>query len=230
MTMVVDFRPADSPLIQTIWRARSEHAGGFVSIAASHWELVVVRPAGAAPTIVLRGPETRATPLTYPADVAWCGIRFRIGALLPRLPAAALVDRALDLPVAGNQAFRLHGAAWPLPTFEDADAFIDRLVRNGLLVFDPVVAAAAAGVRPNLSARSVERRFRQVTGLTQGTVRQIDRARRAMDLLQRGTPILDVVHEAGYYDQPHLTRSLKRWLGRTPLEIAGARPVAEPSF
>jgi len=31
--------------------------------------------------------------------------------------------------------------------------------------------------------------------------------------------ILDVVHEAGYFDQPHLTRSLKYRVGETPAEI-----------
>jgi AraC-like DNA-binding protein len=57
--------------------------------------------------------------------------------------------------------------------------------------------------------------------LTQSTIRQIERAKSAMDQLKRGVPILDVVHESGYYDQPHLTRSLKRWFGETPAEIAG---------
>jgi AraC-like DNA-binding protein len=32
--------------------------------------------------------------------------------------------------------------------------------------------------------------------------------------------ILDAVHEAGYFDQAHLTRSLKRLIGQTPGQIA----------
>ena len=103
-------------------------------------------------------------------------------------------------------------------------------MRDGLLVRDPVVAGAVQGGLPDVSERSVQRRFVQVTGLTRSTVRQIDRARHAMALLQRGVPILDVVHEAGYYDQPHLTRALKRWLGQTPARIAGAHPVSDLSF
>ena len=31
--------------------------------------------------------------------------------------------------------------------------------------------------------------------------------------------IADVTHEAGYFDQPHLTRSLRRLIGQTPLEL-----------
>ena len=32
-------------------------------------------------------------------------------------------------------------------------------------------------------------------------------------------PIAEVVHDAGYYDQAHLTRSLKRLIGLTPGQI-----------
>jgi hypothetical protein len=38
-------------------------------------------------------------------------------------------------------------------------------------------------------------------------------------MLRQGLPILDTVEEAGYFDQPHLTRSLKQFVGRTPAEI-----------
>ena len=31
--------------------------------------------------------------------------------------------------------------------------------------------------------------------------------------------ILDTVHEAGYYDQAHLTKSLKYLIGQTPVQI-----------
>jgi methylphosphotriester-DNA--protein-cysteine methyltransferase len=62
----------------------------------------------------------------------------------------------------------------------------------------------------------------RITGLTRGAIYQIERARRAVILLQGGTPILDVVYETGYYDQAHLTRSLQRFIGQTPARIAQA--------
>jgi AraC-like DNA-binding protein len=71
-----------------------------------------------------------------------------------------------------------------------------------------------------LSARSVERRVARATGLTRGTIRQIRRAERALDLLGQGLPPLEVARRAGYVDQPHLTRSLKRFVGQTPSQIA----------
>ena len=53
-------------------------------------------------------------------------------------------------------------------------------------------------------------------------IRQIQRVERAVDLLTRGVPALDVVRLAGFADQPHLARSLKRFVGQTPSQIAVA--------
>ena len=57
------------------------------------------------------------------------------------------------------------------------------------------------------------------TGLSQSSIRQIERAKQAAILLRQGIPISDTVHEVGYFDQPHLTRSFKKWIGHTPAQI-----------
>jgi AraC-like DNA-binding protein len=57
--------------------------------------------------------------------------------------------------------------------------------------------------------------------LTRGTIRQVRRAERAVELLDRGVPALEVTRRAGYADQPHLTRSLKRFVGQTPSTSTG---------
>ena len=85
----------------------------------------------------------------------------------------------------------------------------------------PVVDAVLHGQVNARSLRTAQRHFVRTTGLTHGAVRRIERARYATNLLQQGVPILDALHEAGYIDPPHLTRSLKRLLGQTPAEIAG---------
>jgi AraC-like DNA-binding protein len=107
-------------------------------------------------------------------------------------------------------------------------------VRAGLLVHDPVAAAAvhdaAAGAGAGdgegevdgLSTRSVERRVARATGLTRGTIRQIARAERAAELLGAGVAALEVVRRLEFADQPHLTRSLRRFVGLTPSQIAPA--------
>ena len=224
MSMVVEARPSDASCVTEIWRARSEHAGSFISIASSHWEMVVTRRPNGTAVLTVRGPETTATPLSYPEGVEWLGIRFKLGSFVPLLPVSALIDHAVNLPCAGDGSFWLHDGAWELPAYETADSFVERLVRNGLLVREPVVEAALQGRPADVSARSVQRHFARAVGLSHSTIRQIERARYALELLQHGASILDTVHEAGYYDQPHLNRALKRWLGQTPTQIMG-RPA-----
>jgi len=73
-----------------------------------------------------------------------------------------------------------------------------------------------------LSDRSVQRRVSRATGLTPGGIRQIRRAEHALAMLVRGVSKVDVVHEAGFADQAHLTRSLKRFVGQTPSQITAA--------
>lgn len=105
------------------------------------------------------------------------------------------------------------------PNYDNADTFVDRLVRDGLLTNDPTVTAIQQGLSPKMSLRSVQYRFQLSTGLSHRTIRQIERARYAAALLKQGVSIFDAVYEAGYSDQAHLTRSLKHFIGHTPTEI-----------
>ena len=224
MTFLFEERPSDSAFVETIWRAQSERVGSFISLAASHWEMVVTRYRGKT-IFTVRGPETKATPLHYQrCGVEWLGIRFKVGTFLPDLPPGKLLDRRdANLPQATSRSFWFQGSAWELPTFENADTFVEWLVREGLLVRDPIVEAVLRGHPQALSPRAIQYRFLQVTGLSHRTIQQIERARQAKALLEQGVSIPDTVHEAGYFDQSHLTNSLKRFLGQTPTQIARVR-------
>lgn len=212
-------RPSDSALVERIWRCHSERAGTFLSVAASHCEMVLTRHLGTT-TVTLRGPETRATAIDCPAGAEWLGIRFSPGTFLPHYPAAALIDRRdVTLPGLTRRSFWLHGSAWEHPDFENAEVFVSRLLRAGVLARDSAVSAALRGEWQALSRRSTQRHFLQATGMTHRAYRQIERARYATVLLTRGVSILDTVHEAGYYDQAHLTRWLRRLIGDTPARL-----------
>ncbi len=229
MIFTFDERPSDSSFVERIWRTQSERAGSFSSVAMSHWEMVVTRHNGNT-ILTVRGPESKATRLHCPADGEWLGIRFKLGTFMPHLPASNLVDGAVNLPDAASQSFRLNGSAWQFPNYDNADTFVDRLVRDGLLVREPVVEAALQGELKDLSLRTAQRHFLRTTGLTQSAVRQIERARYATILLQQGVSILDAVYEAGYFDQPHLTRSLKYFIGQTPTQIMDRSRSEQLSF
>jgi hypothetical protein len=212
-------RSSRSPMIEQTWQTRSEPEESFISVAVSHWEMVVTRQQGTA-RLTVRGPETRATTAPIPQDAEFFGIQFSLGTFMPGLPPGQLADSSLTLPQATRTSFWLDGSEWELPGTGNADVFVGRLVRAGLLVHDPVAAAALQGDVEGLSTRSVERRVSRATGLTRGIIGQIWRAERAAELLGRGVSPLEVAGQAGYADQPHLTRSLKRFAGRTPSQLA----------
>jgi AraC-like DNA-binding protein len=100
-------------------------------------------------------------------------------------------------------------------------------VREDVLVRDPIVAAVLRGASPDVSERTIQRRFVAATGRTRGAVRQIHRARQAAILIQEGVPAHDVIHRLGYFDQPHLARSLTRYIGRTATQLIDQDP-SEP--
>ena len=219
MFIVFEDRLSDSPLVERVWRCHSTRAGTFHSVAASHLEMVVTRLRGNT-FLTLRGPETRATQAECPAEGEWIAIRFKLGAFMPRHPASALIDRKDEnMPRAAARAFWLDGHRWEYPDYENADTFVARLVRSGVVRFDRAVEAALQGDRKALSRRSAQRHFLQATGVPFSTHRQIERARHAARLLQQGTSILDTVYEAGYFDQAHLTRSLRHLIGQTPARM-----------
>ena len=85
---------------------------------------------------------------------------------------------------------------------------------------DAAVVAALQGEPLALSTRTAQRHFLHATGMTHERLRQIDRARLATNLLRDGIAINEVAHEAGYFDQAHLTRSLKALIGLTPSKIS----------
>jgi len=217
-----DDRSSDSPLVERVWRCHSERAGTFVSMASSPLEMVVTRHRGRT-FLTLRGPETRATRADCPAEGEWVAIRFKLGTFMPQHPATTLIDRRdKNLPGASSRTFWLDGSRWEYPDFENAEAFVTRLARNGVIARDTAVEAALQGEPQALSRRSAQRHFLQATGMTHSRFRQIERARYATNLLKQGVSILDTVHDAGYVDQAHLTRSLKHLIGQTPSQIVRA--------
>jgi AraC-like DNA-binding protein len=216
-------RPSDSPLVERVMAGRTIAAGSTIRPAEIHWHMCCARHAGGA-AFILVGPLTTSGVVHFTPGVEITWIKFRLGVFMPHLPHASVRDVETPLPAAASRAFWLHGAAWQYPGFENADTFVSRLARAGLLAHDPLVDDVLAGRPPaDLADRTLRHRFQRATGLTQIQVHQAQRASYAAGLLRRGCSILDTVHAAGYFDQPHLTRSLRRWIGRTPAQLLQAR-------
>jgi hypothetical protein len=218
-------RLSDSPFVERIWLTQNERAGSFTSISTVFWSMVISKWRGRI-TISLHGPETGATCKEFPAEGEWFGIAFKLGTFVPRILPGSLIDGHINLPDTSGQSFSLCASTWQFPNYENADTFVNRLVREGVIMRDPVMAAVHQGESQSLSLRTLQYRFLRSTGLSQRTIRQIERARYATALLKQGVSIFDTVYEAGYSDQPHLTRSLKHFIGYTPAEIPSTPIIA----
>jgi len=143
---------------------------------------------------------------------------------MPRfLPGSLRDHNDVTLPPATGQSFWLNGSTLEYPTFDNAESLVKRLAKSGILSRDPIVEDTLLRRPRELSLRSAQRHFLQSTGVTYATFRQIERVRYATILLREGVPILDVVSRLGYFDQAHLTRCFRRFIGETPAKIIQRR-------
>lgn len=140
--MIFDWTPGN-PIRRSSSRfgAHSARSGTMKSISFPHWEMVVSQREGET-TFTMRGPHTTSEPLFCLADGNWVGIQFKIGTFMLRFSPSSLLNKDSDLPNAGDRSFWLDGSAWQFPDFENADSFVARLIRAGLLARDPVVDGA----------------------------------------------------------------------------------------
>jgi AraC-like DNA-binding protein len=220
MSIIYEERLSDSPYVETITHGWSVSDGSTIRPAESHWHMVLVRHASRGNVqLLVVGPLTTAGVVSWTEGAELLWIKFKLGTFMPHLPARDFLDVETILPGAASNSFWLNGSAWQFPDYENADTFVDRLGRDDALRFDPVVNAALQDQPQELSSRTVRHRFLRVTGLSESHIRQIERAQRAAALLQQGVSIPDTVYEVGYFDQPHLTRSLKQWVGHTPAQL-----------
>jgi AraC-like DNA-binding protein len=224
-----EHRESDSPFVESVWRSRSREGGKFLSMAEGNVELVVSRLPGHV-SVILRGPVGQGSFVECPADGEWLAIRFRLGTYLPQIPTMLLIDhQSLELPVSKDR-FWLGCDSWEIPSFDNAEDLVCMLANAGLIARNHATDAAIEGDVNWMSRRSVQRHFLRVTAMTFSNYQRIQRARHAAALLTDGNSILNTVFDAGYFDQSHLTRSVKQLVGMTPAALVRERPQLSFSY
>lgn len=230
MILQFDDRESDSPYVERVWRCRNRTGGPFLSMAEGNIELVVTRLPGFS-AVTLRGPVSRGAFVECPPNGEWLAVRFRLGTHLPRIPTATLMDRNdIHLPVLPDGRFWFSGLIWEIPTYDNAESFVARLARAGVIARNHAADAAVEGDVDWMSRRSVQRHFRRATGMTFSSYQQIQRARHAASLLIGGSSVLDATFDAGYFDQAHLTRAVKQLIGMTPARLLREKPQLSFSY
>jgi AraC-like DNA-binding protein len=175
-------------------------------------------------------------PLHLHADqrMALLAVRFHPHAVAPllRVGGSALLAQPLDIAQLDHRLRRFHaGDAHPsIATAYAALLAVLRKLARDARAFDPLVqealqrAESAPGQRVadlsrhlRISARTLERRFLQGTGLGVKTYLRIRRMQHSLQTLsQPHASATDVAHALGYADQAHMTREL--------VALAGVRP------
>ena len=203
----------DARIVDRVWRTCSDSTSGTMTSAArTSCQLILTRTRGHL-LVTVRGPETSATTAPIPPDAEFLGIRFALGAVLRPHPAASIVDGYATLPVTDSHRIVIGGEEWEAPTYENAEQFVRRLQGAGLLVRSDLLGAEHP--EGHRSRRTLQRRYRAITGLSQAAVTQIDRANAAATMLRDCADWHAAVATLGYFDQAHLAHALRRYLGRT---------------
>lgn len=92
---------------------------------------------------------------------------------------------------------------------DEIEALVDLFARPGATLAG---VARAAGVSP----RSLQRQLARAGQPSPDHWIGLARARRAARALSTGEPLAQIAADAGYADQPHMTRAFRRWFGVTP--------------
>lgn len=219
--MKLEEQKSDSPYVHLKWRSQPDHDGTHLGLAMEYWTFFF-RQEGDTREFLVAAPHTEMLPLPYKADGVYWGVLLKAHLFLPWLSKQSIPATGISLLLIDDTHILIYNQKFSLPTYETAEQFVDDLVRRAVIVANPIVEKALNGA-PSLSERSVQRHVLQIAGLTRRELWRIRRARNAYALLQAGKSIADVVVEAGYTDQAHLTRSLKLLAGMTPGQILSAR-------
>src|SRR5688500_5237645 len=220
MSFLYKERSAASGMVDIIWHTVDESDGMYLAAADGCWDMLFTKTPQGKMIVRLSGPSLTPTEVHYKKGNENWGVRFRQGVFLTHVPVSEVVDTTEILPMISESAFLLGGHKLGVPAYETMDEFIARLEDLGLLSEDKIVKAVLEGGSFGASKRSVQRRFGRTIGMTPAYITQIERAWRAVELLQGGTKITEVVNELGYADQAHLNRNLKRITGFTPRQNA----------
>jgi len=100
------------------------------------------------------------------------------------------------------------------------------LVVQALRQFEAGMSVEEAVARSGYSHRQFIRLFSQAVGLGPKLYCRVRRFQKALPMLQGPMGLAAVAMEAGYSDQPHLSREFREFAGLTPEQYRQARPAS----
>jgi AraC-like DNA-binding protein len=236
--------PAPDGALTCVWTRTIGDANGALGRIVPDGCVDIVWFGGA--ELLVAGPDTQPVLSQLPAGAEIIGARLRPGLTLPALgvPADELLDqRVLLRDIWGDAARRLVDQLSDAPTLADrfatlAAALAARQASAGPVDADvqaiiariarqPSQRIAERGSELQLSQRQLRRRFSAAVGYGPKTFARIMRFQALLARAQQPSGRLDLASlaaEAGYSDQAHMAREVRRLAGATPTEIFSPSP------
>jgi len=208
-----------SPLVDSVTHTRFEENGSTLMPPDGCWDFAILKSADST-TVLRTGLTTAAVTHEFRAGDEILAIAFKASSYMTLMPGEEMRDQGVVLETIGRDRFWLGSDVLEIPTFDNVDGFVQKLVRSGIVEDNNLVASVVSGHPMAMSERTMQRHFLRTTGLTYKTFTQIERAQKAIALLQQGRPGADVAFALGYSDQPHMIRSVKAIMGLTPKQIS----------
>ena len=210
-----------SPHVKSITHTVFTAAGSTLMQPDGCWDFAILTRDGH--TSVLRtGLTTKAVTYEHQPGDEILTISFRASTFMPLMPGEDMRNEGVILPEIGKDRFWLGTDVLEIPNFGNADVFAQKLLRADIVQSNDIVASVLDGRPKAMSERTLQRHFLRTTGLTYKSFTQIERAQKAMALLQMGRPAADVAFALGFTDQAHMINSLRAIMGQTPRQIVGA--------
>jgi AraC-like DNA-binding protein len=215
---------------EALWR--SIGSAGGATVPADGCVDVILRDG----RVEVAGPSTRWLATGRDGATGSFGFRMQPGRarLLLGIDLAAIADQLVPLDDVTDRrtAARFREAMIPLEAgpapVGTLEAFAVQLAASSR--WSDAIRRAASEAAPARDIASTmsgsERSFRRQMLVTFGygyaTLVRLERSRRARTLLRSGMPIADVAAEAGYADQPHLSREFRRLVGSSPAQFVSS--------
>lgn len=208
-----------SPVVEAVTHTTFNTDGSTLMQPDGCWDIAFLKSA-AGTTVLRTGLTTSAVTHHFSAGDEILSIAFKPSSYMSLMPGERMRDEGVVLSNIGPDRFWLGSDVLEIPTLDTVDSFVARLLRAGIVEDNSLVASVVSGHPMAMSERTMQRHFLKTTGLTYKAFTQIERAQKALALLQQGRPAADVAFALGYADQPHMIRSLKAIMGQTPKQIA----------
>ena len=133
---------------------------------------------------------------------------------------ATFISSKIPLRGPKDQIIGIAGVMYRLPRGQESASPADPVARATELIddgFSGPIEIGQIAKQVGLSVSQLNRRFRTVYQMSPSEYLQRVRVHEASRLLaDTDWPISEVALDTGFYDQAHLTRTFRRWMGMTP--------------